>query len=137
MSAEFISGQLKVIPLFRYSVFRVLQRPVKKCSTIQRAMPYSKCLQGRLLVKNFIHLPMHTPHRSKLVSRVRLHRSHSSIIACRLPVWDTLCCELTCRVSQRELIFLFADTNVPSSKEILTTRRLGHLTELAVHMQKV
>ena len=35
------------------------------------------------------------------------------------------------------MIFLFADTNVPSSKEILTTRRLGHLTELAVHMQKV
>ena len=24
----FISGQLKVIPLFRYSVFRVLQRPL-------------------------------------------------------------------------------------------------------------
>ena len=50
-----------------------------------------------------LHLPMHTPHRSKLVSRVRLHRSHSSIIACRLPVLDTLCCELTCRVSQREI----------------------------------
>ena len=29
-SKHFISGQLKVIPLFRYSVFRVLQRPRKK-----------------------------------------------------------------------------------------------------------
>ena len=34
-------------------------------------------------------------------------------------------------------MILFADTNVPSSKEILTTIRLSHLTELAVHMQKV
>ena len=66
------------------------------------------------------HLPM---HRSKLFSQARLlYRSHSSITACRLPVLDALCYELTCSVSQRELIFLFADTNLPSSKEILTTR---------------
>ena len=97
-----------------------------------------KMSSGTSFGQKLHHLPMHTPHRSKL-SRGSdfIGLTAPSRTACRLPVWDTLCCELTCRVSQRELIFLFADTNVPSSKEILTTIRLGHLTELAVHLQRV
>ena len=101
-------------------------------------MLYSKYLQGQpLLVKNFIICPC-IQHIDLNYSRGpdSIYRSHSSITACRLPVLDTLCCELTCSVSQRELIFLLAHTNLPSSKEILTTIRLSHLTELPVHMQK-